>query len=287
MRDDAAFKERERDRDIAAYREYLHGQVRELLSGYGEIDVMWFDFSYSDRWWGGKGKDDWGSEELLAMVRELQPGILVNDRLEIGGDLVTPEQYQPARALERDGEPVLWEACQTLNGSWGYDRDNLDWKSVEMLVQMLVDSVSKGGNLLLNVGPTARGEFEPRALERLRGLHDWMRLHERAIRGCGPSSYVPPPDGRYTQRGDRLYLHLFAWPFRHVHLEGLAGRVRAARLLNDGSEVKLTVIEPGQAGDKTTMAGLSPGTLTLELPIQRPAGVVVPVVELHLEADVF
>jgi alpha-L-fucosidase len=285
MRADAAFKEREKGRDIASYREYLHGQVRELLTGYGEIDVMWFDFSYPDRWWGGKGKEDWGSEELLAMVRELQPGILVNDRLEVGGDLVTPEQYQPARAPERDGEPVLWEACQTLNGSWGYDRDNLDWKSLEMLVQMLVDSVSKGGNLLLNVGPTARGELEPGALERLRGFHEWMRLHERAVRGCGPSSYVPPADCRYTQRGDRLYLHVFAWPFRHVHLEGLAGRVRAARLLNDGSEVKLTVIEPGQAGQNTTMAGMPPGTLTLELPIQRPANVVVPVIELHLESD--
>jgi alpha-L-fucosidase len=111
-----------------------------------------------------------------------------------------------------------------------------------------------------------------------------MRLHERAIRGCGPSADAPPPDCRYTRRGDRLYLHLFAWPFRHVHLEGLAGRVKAARLLNDGSEVKLTVIDAGQAGDKTTMAGMPPGTLTLELPIQRPQNVVVPVVELHLEA---
>jgi alpha-L-fucosidase len=282
MRDDAAFIERETGRDIAAYREYLHGQVRELLTGFGQIDVMWFDFSYPNRWWGGKGKEDWGSDELLAMVRALQPGIIVNDRLEIGGDLVTPEQYQPAHAPQRDGAPVLWEACQTLNGSWGYDRDNLDWKSLEMLVQMLVDTVSKGGNLLLNVGPTARGEFDPRALERLQGFHNWMRLHERAIRGCTSSSHAPPPDCRYTQRGDRLYLHLFAWPFQHVHLEGLAGRVKAARLLNDGSEVRMTVIEPGQEGQNTDMAGMPPGTLTLELPIQRPPDVVVPVVELQL-----
>jgi len=245
---------------------------------------MWFDFSYPDRWWGGKGKDDWGSEQLLAMTRELQPGIIVNDRLEIGGDLVTPEQYQPAAPPRRDGEPVLWEACQTLNGSWGYDRDNLDWKSLEMLVRMLVDTVSKGGNLLLNVGPTARGEFDPRARERLAGFAEWMRRHERAIRGCGASSYVPPPDCRYTQRGDRLYLHIFAWPFRHLHLEGLADRVTAARLLSDGSEIKMTVVEPGRQAQNTRMAGLPPGTLTLELPIQRPPNVVVPVVELHLSA---
>jgi alpha-L-fucosidase len=147
---------------------------------------------------------------------------------------------------------------------------------------MLVDSVSKGGNLLLNIGPTARGELEPGALERLHGFREWMRRHERAIRGCGPSEHVPPPDCRYTQRGDRLYLHVFAWPFRHLHLEGLAGRVSSARLLNDGSEIKTTVIEPGQAGQNTTMAGLPTGTLTLELPIQRPRDVVVPVVELRL-----
>ena len=98
----------------------------------------------------------------MAMVRELQPDILVNDRLEIGGDFKTPEQYQPAGRMTVDGQPVTWEACQTLNGSWGYDRDNLDWKSVDMLVRMLIDAVSKDGNMLLNVGPTARGEFDPR-----------------------------------------------------------------------------------------------------------------------------
>src|ERR671921_426575 len=273
-RDDKEYIEANRDRDIARYREYLHGQTRELLMRFGRVDIMWFDFSYPDRVWGGKGRVDWGSEELMEMVRELQPGIIVNDRLEIGGDLKTPEQYQPRGWPEVGGEPALWEACQTLNGSWGYDRDNLDWKSLEMLVQMLVDTVSKGGNLLLNVGPTARGEFDPRALERLRGFGEWMRLHELAIRGCAPSSHVAPPDCRYTQRGDRLYLHVFAWPFRHVHLEGLAGRVTAARLLSDGSEVTMTVIEADRVGENTEMAGMPPGTLTLELPIQRPPNVV-------------
>jgi len=282
MRDDAEFVERERGRDITKYAEYLHGQVRELLTGYGKVDVMWFDFSYPNRTWGGKGRDDWRSEELLAMVRELQPEILVNDRLEIGGDLVTPEQYQPASWPEKDGRRALWEACQTLNGSWGYDRDNLDWKSLDQLVGMLVDTVSKGGNLLLNVGPNARGELEPRAVERLRGVGEWMRLHERSIRGATASEYVPPPDCRYTQRGDRLYLHILAWPFRHVHLPGLAGRVRAARLLWDGSEVGVRVVDPEQVAQNTTMAGLPEGTLTLELPIQRPP-VTVGVVELFLE----
>jgi len=109
-RDDRDYIEANSDRDIARYREYLHGQTRELLTGFGKIDIMWFDFSYPNRVWGGKGREDWGSEELMAMVRELQPGIIVNDRLEIGGDLKTPEQYQPRSWPEVEGEPALWEA---------------------------------------------------------------------------------------------------------------------------------------------------------------------------------
>jgi alpha-L-fucosidase len=284
MRENVEFRQAEKDRDVTKYRTYLHGQTRELLTQYGDIDVMWFDFSYSSRDWGwstGKGKEDWDSETLMAMVRDLQPGIILNDRLEIGGDIKTPEQYQPRGWLEVDGEPVVWEACQTLNGSWGYDRDNLDWKSVEMLVRMLVDSVSKGGNLLLNVGPNARGEFEPRAIERLRGIGEWMRLHGRSIYGCTASEFTPPPDCRFTQNGNRLYLHLFAWPFRHVHLDGMADRVEYAQLLNDGSEIKMLTVDPHQQAQNTTMAGQA-GTLTLELPVQKP-DVAVPVIELFLK----
>src|SRR5512136_2315677 len=255
QRDEVAFREAQKGRDIRKYAEYLHGQSRELLTQFGKISILWYDFSYSQMDWGwskGKGKNDWQAEKLLTMVRQLQPGIVVNDRLEIGGDLKTPEQYQPRAWMEVDGQPVVWEACQTLNGSWGYDRDNLDWKPVVMLVRMLVDSVSKGGNLLLNVGPNARGEFEPKAIERLRGIGEWMRLHNRSIYGCTASDFTPPPDCRYTQAGNRLYLHLFTWPFRHVHLDGLAGRVEFARLLNDGSEVKMIEIDPHQQAQNTT-----------------------------------
>jgi alpha-L-fucosidase len=218
----------------------------------------------------------------MRMVRELQPGIIVNDRLEIGGDIKTPEQYQPRGWLTVDGKPVLWEACQTLNGSWGYDRDNLDWKSTDMLVRMLVDTVSKGGNLLLNVGPNARGEFEPKAIDRLRGIGEWMRLHGRSIYGCTASQFTPPPDCRYTQNGKRLYLHLFAWPFRHVHLDGLANRVEYAQLLNDASEIRIVPIDPNQQAQNTTMGGVGADTLTLQLPVQKPP-VTVPVIELFLK----
>lgn len=276
-------------RNIAVYRRYLHGQVRELLTKYGDVDQLWFDFSYTDhlhegeRVWGGKGEADWGGKELLAMARELRPRILVNDRAGVPGDFVTPEQYQPSGPMTADGKPVLWEACQTLNGSWGYDRDNLDYKSVDLLLRMLVDTVSKDGNLLLNVGPTARGEFDPRASEILRGIGRWMRTHHRAIYGAGPSLFTAPPDCRYTQRGKRLYLHLFAWPFEAVHLPGLAGRVAYAQFLHDGSQVRPGVAgtDAGHDGYATQPGGQPEGTLTLELPVQRP-DVAIPVVEMFL-----
>jgi alpha-L-fucosidase len=282
QRDDEQAKSAVRDLDPGRYADYLHGQVRELLTGYGPVDYLFFDFSYPDRTWGGKGRDDWRSAELVAMIRSLQPQVVINDRLDLRAeaDLLTPEQYQPAGPMS--DEDRLWEACQTLNGSWGYDRDNLDWKTPDQLIRMLVDGVSKDGNLLLNVGPTARGEFEPRAVRTLQAIGAWMDQHARSVYGAGPSAFTPPPDCRYTQRGDRLYLHLFAWPFRHVHLPGLAGRVRFAQLLNDGSEIPAQVIDPGQGAQNTTMSGLGSDVLTLTLPVRAP-DVEVPVVELFLD----
>jgi alpha-L-fucosidase len=275
-----ALEEPNRGRDLARYREYLHGQTRELLTNYGKIDVIWFDFSYPGLT--GKGRNEWDSAGLAKMARELQPGILINDRLDLPeeADFITPEQYQPRAWMERNGKRVTWEACQTLNGSWGYDRDNLDWKSPEMLVKLLVDTVSKGGNLLLNVGPTARGEFDPRARRTLEEIGEWMRLHGRSITGATATDLTPPPDSRYTLRGNRLYLHLFSWPFRHIHLAGMADKVAFAQLLNDGSEIKRIVNDPHAQAQNTSMSGTA-GTLTLELPVQQP-DVLVPVIELFL-----
>ncbi|WP_063727242.1 alpha-L-fucosidase [Streptomyces sp. RTd22] len=272
-------------RDIARYRAYLHGQVEELLTHYGGIDYLFYDFSYKrgrhSEVFNAKGAEEWGSEELLALTRRLQPEIIVNDRLEIPGDLVTPEQYQPDKPMEVDGEPVVWEACQTLNGSWGYDRDNLNVKSVELLLRMLIDGVSKNGNMLLNVGPTGRGELDPVAVTTLEGIGDWMSRHGRSIYGAGPSAHRAPVDARYTQRENRLYLHLFSWPFTHVHLPGLAGKVEYAQFLHDASEIHYREIEPSATAQNTTLGGQPPGTLTLSLPVVRP-GVAVPVVELFL-----
>ena len=138
-----------------------------------------------------------------------------------------------------------------------------------MLVQMLIDTVSKGGNLLLNVGPTGRGQFDPRALETLAGIGKWMKLHGRSIYGATQSELPTPGDCRLTQNGDRLYVHVLGWPFRHLHMEGMAGKVEYAQLLHDASEVRMQ-------DDQET------GLLTLNLPIQKP-DVTVPVVEIFLK----
>jgi alpha-L-fucosidase len=285
LRDRPDALELNKRRDVRKYAAYLHGQVRELLTGYGQVDIIWFDFSYPGREYKGmpgKGRADWQSEELLKLVRELQPGIIVDNRLDLPteqADIHTPEQFQPREWVHVGGQPVVWEACHTFSGSWGYYRDETSWKSPEQLIQLLVNSVALGGNLLMNVGPTARGTFDDRALSALQVYADWTRLHARAIYGCTQSEFAAPADCRFTQNGKRLYLHVFNWPFRHLHLDGLAGKVAYAQLLNDASEIRL--LEPGKH-DEWSIAEVASDTLTLELPVRKP-DVVVPVIELFLK----
>ncbi|ASK62219.1 alpha-L-fucosidase [Virgibacillus phasianinus] len=284
QRDDEDFKLENADRDMNKYLEFMHGQVRELLTDYGQIDYLWFDFSYPHRDWGwskGKGAMDWQSEKLEEMVLELQPNILLNDRFDLNRGVTTPEQYQPNEPVEENGLPVIWEACQTMNGTWGYQRDNLDWKSADTLLKMLIDTVSKSGNFLLNVGPNGRGEFDYRSIDRLEAISEWMRLHSRSIYGATHSNYKAPVDCRYTQKGNRLYLHIYSWPFRHIHLEGLAGKVNYAQLLNDASEVYFREFDPEEV-ITSTETKIDRKAVVLDLPVQKP-NVEVPVVELFLK----
>jgi alpha-L-fucosidase len=274
-----------KSRDITQYAEYLHNQVRELITGYGPLDILWADFSYPDREYKGmpgKGHLDWQSEKLYAMIRDLAPRIVLNNRLDlqdIQPDIHTPEQFQPAEWVKVNGKPVVWETCQTFSGSWGYHRDESTWKSPEQLIMMLVNTVSRGGNLLMNVGPTGRGTFDQRALNALAVYADWMQVHARSIYGCTQSDFNEPQDVRYTQNGDRLYAHIFAWPFRHLRLPGLAGKVAYAQLLNDASEVPFKDASDDLTWDE---GGLSHGDVLMTLPVVKPE-VVVPVVELFLK----
>jgi alpha-L-fucosidase len=149
-----------RGRDMAIYREYMKNQVRELLTNYGKIDIIWLDFPIPASL--EKVAMTGVRLKLLKMVRELQPHILVNDRLDLkeysdGWDFTTPEQFKVQSWPEIDGEKIPWETCQTFSGSWGYYRDEHTWKDNRQLLVLLIESVSKGGNVLLNVGPTARG----------------------------------------------------------------------------------------------------------------------------------
>ncbi len=283
--------------NMEAYRKFMHGQVKELLTNYGTIDYIWFDFSYANRDWGnsiGKGKDDWGSEELEKLILSLQPNIIINDRLDLGKGVATPEQYQRSQVNGGESNPPVWEACQTLNGSWGYDRDNLDWKTPELIVKMLVDTVSKGGNFLLNVGPNGRGEWDPKTKEIMESVGEWMRLHDRAITGCGVSEFKAPADCRYTQNGRHLYLHILSWPYRTLVLEGLGGKVKYIQLLNDSSEIKFIENE-GISGKRKSHKDLNlevtelhikeklnEDILMLTLPVQKP-DVLVPVIDILLK----
>jgi alpha-L-fucosidase len=289
MRDDPAFVEKAKGRDLGKYADYLFGQVRELLTGFGPIDTLFFDYSFPGA--GGKGRNEWRSERLIRLVRELQPGIIVNDRLDLldvpgGWDYRTPEQFMPREGILVDGRPVPWETCQTFSGSWGYHRDEAAWKSARQLVVMLIETVSKGGNLLLNVGPTARGSFDERALERLRAIGLWMDRNARSIYGCtrAPSGFERPPGTllTYNPATRRLYVHVLEWPPGVLALQGFAGRVEYAQLLHDASEVLFTE-KAGEVGFMPGPRGRDPeNTLTVRLPVLKPDAEV-PVVELFLK----
>ena len=275
-------------RDIRRYAKYMRDQVTELLTQYGPIDILWFDFSYTDnnyRGLRGKGHDDWESEKLVKLVRKLAPNVILDNRLDLPGsaDIVTPEQFQPEHPPRNpDGSIAVWEGCQTFSGSWGYHRDETSWKSDRQCIEMLIRHVSRGGNLLMNVGPTARGYFDHRAMERLGAFARWMGRNERSIRGCtmAPTEFPEANGTRYTYnpKTNRLYVHILDWPFVRLHLPGLAGRVAYAQFLHDGSEVGY--FENG--GTVWNREDLPDGTLTLQLPVLQP-DILVPTVELFLK----
>lgn len=290
---DANAEELNKGRDMKKYAEYMRNQVTELLTNYGKIDVLWFDFSYKADphqpdyrpWMSGKGKDDWESEKLIALARSLQPGIVIDNRADLEQDLWTPEQYQPMSwpRHKETGELVTWEACQTFSGSWGYHRDEMTWKSPEMLIQMLINTVCIGGNLLMNVGPTARGYFDYRADKALKVYADWMKVNGRSIYGCtmAEPEFVAPRGCRLTQSEDgrRLYVHLMEYPYHYLEMHGYVGKVEYAQFLHDASEIKFTEKGTNHFSEARTEGD---DLLVLELPVVKP-NVIVPVVELFLK----
>ncbi|WP_372631372.1 alpha-L-fucosidase [Cohnella sp.] len=242
-RDNEAAKDKPIDFD--RYLIYMHGQVRELLTNYGKIDIMWFDFSYDDM-----TGEKWRATELVRMIRSIQPDIIIDNRLggdiraaepeEYAGDFYSPEQIiPPGGIVDANGASIPWEACITLNDNWGYHSGDREYKSASQVIRTLVECVSKNGNLLLNVGPDAKGEITRESLDVLAEVGEWLRLNGDSIYGCGASDLAKPEWGRYTQRGDKLYAHVFDRGIGPVYFAGLKGKIKRARLLRDGTELKV------------------------------------------------
>ena len=272
-------------RDMSKYRAYLKNQVEEILTNYGKIDILWLDYSYPGKH--GKGRDDWGSVELIKMVRKLQPEIFINDRADLkdvegGWDFTTPEQFKVDKWPQVDGKRVPWETCQTFSGSWGYHRDENTWKDERQLLVLLIESVSKGGNLLLNVGPTARGEFDDRANLALEKMGNWMHYNSRSIYGCteAPDTFEAPSQTlmTYNTELNRLYIHLLDYPLTNFRLPGYKGKVKYAQFLHDASEIQITA----PYGHHMQGSVATEDDLNLRLPVIKP-NVEIPVIELFLK----
>lgn len=272
------------NRDMNVYRQFLKNQVREILTKYGKIDILWLDYSYPGKF--GKGRDEWGSVELVKMVRELQPDLILNDRADLkdvqgGWDFTTPEQFKVQSWPEIDGKKIPWETCQTFSGSWGYYRDEYTWKNNQQLLVLLIESVSKGGNLLLNVGPTARGVFDERANKALQGMGEWMKYNSRSIYECtqAPEEFEAPEHTllTYNPKTNRLYIHLLDYPITNFRLPDYKGKVKYAQFLHDASELLIT--EPYGHHMQGSIA--TENDLNLRLPVEKP-NVEIPVIELFL-----
>lgn len=273
-KDSADYAVLNKGKDEKRYRQYLYNQVKELLTNYGKIDILWLDFSYPRKT--GKGRNNWGSAALLKMIRKTQPGIIVDNRLDLndytdGYDFETPEQVQPSELSKYKGK--YWETCQTFSGSWGYYRDEHSWKTHRQLLDLLITSVANGGNLILNVGPTARGVFDYRANRALDSLSYWMHANSRSVYGCTfpPREYALPEGSAnrltYNPVTRRLYLHLFDYPANgKLVLPGYSGKIKYAQLLHDASEVLYR-----QEGKD----------MVFQLPSQKPA-FEIPVIEFVL-----
>ncbi len=237
--------------DWARYVEHLRAQVGELLTKYGPIGVMWFDGEWEDTWTEAEGK------RLYALCRELQPAVIVNNRVgkgregmaglsrdaEAAGDFGTPEQEVPATGLPG----VDWESCMTMNDSWGFHASDTNWKSTETLIHTLVDIVSKDGNFLLNVGPTAEGEIPEASVDRLRAMGRWLEVNGESIYGCGASPFRRLAWGRATTKPGKIYLHVFDWPEDGVlRIPGLLNEVRAASFLDPPQVLEHRIVQDEQ-----------------------------------------
>ncbi|MEK7706891.1 MAG: alpha-L-fucosidase [Verrucomicrobiota bacterium] len=249
------------------YTDYMKGQLKELVTRYGPLGILWFDGEWEKPWTHERGVD------LYNYVRNLQPNIIINNRVGKGradmggmdkgqgvGDYGTPEQEIPPTGF---GPGVAWESCMTMNKHWGYNQHDQNWKSAQTLIRNLVDCASKGGNYLLNVGPTSEGLIPGPSIERLAEIGKWMKANSESIYGTKASPFEKLEFGRCTQKSlrggkTRLYLHVFDRPKDgRLVLPGLANKPLKACFLDGGGKLgvvagenKVVITLPAELPDK-------------------------------------
>jgi alpha-L-fucosidase len=225
------------------YIEYMKGELQELLTGYGPIGILWWDGGWEH------SAAEIHSAEVNAYVRSLQPAIIINDRNKLPEDYSTPEQDIPASAVPGGR---LWETCMTINDTWGYAKNDTNWKSAEDLTRKLIDIASKGGNFLLNVGPTAEGVFPEPIKERLTRMGDWMKANGVSIYGTTQCPFRNLPfDGRCTVNGSKLYLAVFNWPSDGLKLADLETQALSARALGGNEKLRVMMTGVVRTGGKS------------------------------------
>lgn len=228
--------------------DYTHGLIRELMTHYGKIDILWYDVNLP------LTAEQWEAQKMNQMVFELQPHIIVNNRNGLEGDFSTPEQ-----TTEADKSGHAWESCMTLNDSWGYSSADDDWKSPRTVIRNLVNCARQGGNYLLNVGPQPDGSIPEPSVRILTEVGNWLQRNGRAIYGTERGSFGWGNYASYTRRGNTLYMHVYRWPGSTPAQEwlpfyqpavvlaigALTAKVKSARFLASGTPVKFEQDELG------------------------------------------
>jgi alpha-L-fucosidase len=209
--------------------EYTHGLIREILTNYGKIDVLWYDVAWP------LDANGWESERMNKMVFELQPDIIVNNRNKLQGDFSTPEQRIVAETGGR-----AWESCMTLNDSWGYQRADDNWKSSKTIVRNLISCARDGGNYLLNIGPKQDGSIPEESVKVLTEVGNWMQTNGHTIYQSDLCQVRRSNYASFTRIGNTLYMHVHFWPGEYVAISGLKTKVKSAKLLKTGAALKFT-----------------------------------------------
>ncbi len=208
---------------------YIHGQVRELMTNYGRVDVLWYDVSWP------LSAEGWESAKMNRMVRELQPDIIINNRSKVPEDFSTPEQHVR-------GEPAgrAWEACMTMNESWGYHKADDAWKSPRQILRYLITCARDGGNYLLNIGPKPDGSVPEESVRILNDVGKWTAKYGGSIYGAERCDISHSLFANFTRKGNTLYIHVYFWPGKEWSIGGLKTKVKSARLLPTGEQVEFT-----------------------------------------------